>query len=166
MGHGSWTGVGQEFIIQRVRVIDGRILCVDVSRFKNKFRVNNVYCPVELQERLAVLKELQPLLLCSREVILGGDFNCLVNKKDKLTTSTVRLDSSSEILQNIMKDFQLMDAYRSKNPVLPGRTAIKRRLKLQKHEAKLQRFHIMAYSGLDVAEDIVKLKREMSGLST
>uniref|UniRef100_A0A671WNH1 Endonuclease/exonuclease/phosphatase domain-containing protein n=1 Tax=Sparus aurata TaxID=8175 RepID=A0A671WNH1_SPAAU len=108
MGHRSWTGVGQDFIIQRVqRVIDGRILCIDVSWFGSKFRVINVYCPVELQDK---------------EVILGGDFNCLVNKKDKQTTSTVRLDSSSEILQNIIKDFRLRDAYRSKNPILPGYT--------------------------------------------
>uniref|UniRef100_A0A671WJM7 Endonuclease/exonuclease/phosphatase domain-containing protein n=1 Tax=Sparus aurata TaxID=8175 RepID=A0A671WJM7_SPAAU len=115
--------IGQDFIIQRVqRVIDGRILCIDVSWFGSKFRVINVYCPVELQERVAVLRELQPLLLCSKEVILGGDFNCLVNKKDKQTTSTVRLDSSSEILQNIIKDFRLRDAYRSKNPILPGYT--------------------------------------------
>ena len=115
---------GQDFIIQRVqRVIDGRILCVDVSWFGNKFRVISVYCTLELQERLAVFKELQPLLLCSREVILGGDYNCLVSRKDKLTTPTVRLDSSSEILQNIIKDFRLKDAYRSKNPILAAVTA-------------------------------------------
>lgn len=114
---------GQNFNIQRVqRVIDGRVLCVDLSYYNIHLRVINVYCPVELQERLKLLNVLQPLLVCNREVILGGDFNCLLDKKDKLTTSSVKLDSSSETLKNIINDLRLVDTYRSKHPKSPGYT--------------------------------------------
>lgn len=79
-------------------------------------------CPAELQDRLETLKAMQPLLLCDREVILGGDFNCQVDKKDKMTTTTVTLDSSSEALKNLMQDFRLTDTFRFMNPSLPGYT--------------------------------------------
>ena len=55
-------------------------------------------------------------------MILGGDFNCLTDKKDRMTTSTVRLDSSSEMLNNLIKDFKLNDTFRNKNPNTPGYT--------------------------------------------
>ena len=114
---------GQDFIIQRVqRIIEGRLLCVDVAWNNTPLRIINVYCPAELQDRLETLKALQPLLICGREVILGGDFNCLVDKNDRLSSTTVRLDSSSEALKNLMQDFKLTDTFRAMNPSIPGYT--------------------------------------------
>ncbi len=266
---------GPDFNIQRVQhIIHGRLLCVDVTWNNVKLRIVNVYCPPDLQERLQILDAIQPLLLCSSEVVLGGDFNCLLNKKDKLSNATVKLDSSSEVLKNLTQDFKLIDTFRSINPSLPGftwsdgkthsridflfaskgllvhdatvtpaffsdhlkidcalvfkdkvtkgrglwklnvsllqdekvvkrfkaklkqwsslqflfnsigewwedlksraknffieegkRVAKKKRFKLKTHQAKLQRLYTNAHSGLDVAEDIAKLKREMMCLS-
>uniref|UniRef100_A0A8C5C1P2 Endonuclease/exonuclease/phosphatase domain-containing protein n=1 Tax=Gadus morhua TaxID=8049 RepID=A0A8C5C1P2_GADMO len=126
-----WTGAsgvvvlfkGKDFCIKRVkRVIGGRLLCIDVEWHQLKFRIINVYCPPDLNERLEVLKEIQPLLVCGSDVILGGDFNCLMDKKDRMTVATVRLDSSSEMLNNLIKDFKLNDTFRYKNPNTPGYT--------------------------------------------
>ena len=55
-------------------------------------------------------------------MILGGDFNCLMDKKDRMTVATVRLDSSSEMLNNLINDFELNDTLRNKNPNTPGYT--------------------------------------------
>ena len=101
---------GPHFIIHKVQhVIHGRLLCVDVSWNNVNVRIINVYCPSEILERVETLKAVQPLLLCGREVILGGDFNCLLDKNDRLTTAGVKLDSSSEVLQNLIKDFRLVE---------------------------------------------------------
>ena len=114
---------GWGFNIKRVQhVIHGRVLCVDIDLNNARVRLINVYCPADLQNRLETLNALQPLLVCGGEVILGGDFNCLVDAKDRLTTSTVRLDSSTESLKNIIKDFKLSDTYRALNPRQPGYT--------------------------------------------
>lgn len=114
---------GWGFNIQRVQhVIAGRVLSIDIEWDNASIRLINVYCPSELSERLETLKALQPLLVCGREVILGGDFNCLVDRKDRLSTSAVNLDASSGSLQNIVKDFRLSDAFRVANPSIPGYT--------------------------------------------
>ena len=109
--------------IQRVQhIIHGRVICVDIELNNTRLRIINVYCPVDLHDRLDTLKAIQPLLLCGNEVVLGGDFNCLIDIKDRLSTSTVRLDSSSEALKNIVKDFRMTDTYRVINPRQPGFT--------------------------------------------
>ncbi len=81
-----------------------------------------MYCPTELQECLETIKDIQPLLLCSREVILGGDFNCLVDKKDCSSVTAVKLDSSSTASNYLIQDFRLTDTYRSINPNSTGFT--------------------------------------------
>ena len=95
---------------------------MDVVLNNANLRIINVYCPIDLQARLETLRAIQPLLVCGKEVVLGGDFNCLLDIKDRLTSSTVRLDSSSETLKNIVKDFKLTDTYRAVYPRRPGYT--------------------------------------------
>lgn len=114
---------GWGFNIQRVQhVISGRLLCVDVIWNNVSIRIINVYCQAKLSDRLETLKAIQPLILCGKEVVLGGDFNCLIDTNDRLTTSIVKLDSSSETIKNIIKDFRLTDTFRTKNPTRPGYT--------------------------------------------
>lgn len=266
---------GPDFNVQKVqRIRDGRLLCVDLTYLGVHLRIINVYCPAELQERLETIKDIQPLLLCSRIVILGGDFNCLVGINDRSSQTTVKLDSSSIALKNLIQDFILTDTYRFINPHSPGftwsngrthsridflftsrgsqvsqatvkpvffsdhslincslvlknvtkkgksswklnvsvlqdvmvvkkfreklthwlslqfafdsigewweevkaraksffieegkRTARKKRFKLKKQQSKLQRLYTLSYSGWDVADDIILLKREMESIS-
>lgn len=115
----------QSFSIQRVqKVIDGRILCVDIEGNGARLRVINIYCPSDLQDRLLTIQTLQTLIFCGREVVIGGDFNCIVNRGDRSSTSvtTVRLDASSHMLANLIKDCNLTDAFMCKNPPTPGYT--------------------------------------------
>ncbi|KAL7399947.1 hypothetical protein ABVT39_004085 [Epinephelus coioides] len=114
---------GHDFSIQRVQhILDGRLLCIDIEWRQSKFRIINVYCPADRNGRLETVKAIQPLLLCGRDVVLGRDFNCLINIKDRMTSSKVRLDSSSEALKNLIQDFRLKDSFRETNPNTPGYT--------------------------------------------
>ena len=109
--------------IKRVQhIIQGRVLCIDIELNNACVRIINVYCPADLQKRLETLTAIQPFLVCASEVILGGDFNCLVDAKDRLSTGAVRLDSSTLTLKNILKDFRLKDTFRAMNPRRPGYT--------------------------------------------
>ncbi len=99
-------------------VINGRLIYVDVQFNNLCFRVINVYCPVDLQGRKEILKALPPLLICGKEIILGGDFNCSLSQSDR--SSNVLLDSSSQDLNNLVKDFGLVDTFRIKHPDSPG----------------------------------------------
>ena len=63
-----------DFSIQKVQhVVKGRLLCVDGLWFGREIRLINVYCPTSLSYRDNVLSFLPQLLLCNRNVFLGGD---------------------------------------------------------------------------------------------
>ncbi|MGL5598918.1 MAG: endonuclease/exonuclease/phosphatase family protein, partial [Aeromonas sp.] len=114
---------GQSFkIIRTQEVINGRLLCVDVAVDNIPFRIINVYCSPDLQDRIETLKTIAPLLVCGQPVVMGGDFNCLIAKEDRKSSSTVKLDSSSEELKNLIHDFKLIDSFRSQNLDIPGFT--------------------------------------------
>lgn len=135
-GHSIWSGDnknkssgvvilfrGWHFEIQQVQdVVNGRLLYVDVKLNGIAFRIINVYCPPDLQERKEILKEIASILICGREVIMGGDFNCIIAKEDRKSIATIKLDSSSIDLMNIIKDFKLIDIFRVQNPNIPGFT--------------------------------------------
>ncbi len=95
---------------------------MDVNLNGIAFRIINVYCPPDLQERKEILKEIASILICGREVIMGGDFNCIIAKEDRKSIATIKLDSSSIDLMNIIKDFKLIDIFRVQNPNIPGFT--------------------------------------------
>uniref|UniRef100_A0A672KLJ3 Endonuclease/exonuclease/phosphatase domain-containing protein n=1 Tax=Sinocyclocheilus grahami TaxID=75366 RepID=A0A672KLJ3_SINGR len=109
--------------IQQVQeVVSGRLLYVDVKLNGIAFRIINVYCPPDLQECKEILKEIASILICGQEVIIGGDFNCIIAKEDRKSITTIKLDSSSIDLMNIIKDFKLTDTFRLQNPNIPGFT--------------------------------------------
>lgn len=107
-------------VLKTQEVVNGRLIYADVKLDNICFRVINVYCPTDLQGRKEVLKAIIPLLICGKEVILGGDFNCSLSQKDRNSSSNVYLDSSSQELIKLVKDFGLVDSFRFKHPDIPG----------------------------------------------
>lgn len=95
---------------------------MDVKLNGTPFRIINVYCPPDLQERREILKDIATIFFCGHEVIMGGDFNCIIAKEDRQSTRTVTFDSSSVDLMDIIKDFKLIDVFRAQNPDVPGFT--------------------------------------------
>ncbi len=113
------------FHIQKVeRVIAGRKLLVNTEGHGIKLRVINVYCPTDCQEWINVLQTLQTLVFCGKEIIIGGDFNCIIDKGDRISTSirTAQLDTSSHTLKEIIENCNLVDVYRLTNFDNPGYT--------------------------------------------
>lgn len=114
---------GWHFEIQQVQeVVNRRLLYIDVKLNGTPFCILNVYCPPDLKERKEILKDIDSILICGREVIMGGDFNCIIAKEDRKSITTIKLDSSSVDLMDIIKDFKLTDVFRSQNPNNAGFT--------------------------------------------
>uniref|UniRef100_A0A3P9BM82 Endonuclease/exonuclease/phosphatase domain-containing protein n=1 Tax=Maylandia zebra TaxID=106582 RepID=A0A3P9BM82_9CICH len=98
-------------------VVDGRALCIDVEKNGSKLRIINVYGHTELKERTALFQILQPFLCNRRPIIMGGDFNCTPETSGiQGAASTVKKDSSTCALDNLIKDGNLKDVFRFLNP--------------------------------------------------
>uniref|UniRef100_A0A672QI54 Endonuclease/exonuclease/phosphatase domain-containing protein n=1 Tax=Sinocyclocheilus grahami TaxID=75366 RepID=A0A672QI54_SINGR len=66
-GHSIWSGDNKNKssgVVILFRVVSGRLLYVDVKLNGIAFRIINVYCPPDLQERKEILKEIASILIC------------------------------------------------------------------------------------------------------
>lgn len=117
------TGVAILFFSETIKIdflkfdLDGRLILVDISVSDQKFRFINVYAPADDNNRVTFLSDIYMYLSTSRKIILGGDFNCILNAKhDKVGGNPKRgLIGSKEII-SLCSDFNLIDPYRSKYP--------------------------------------------------
>lgn len=95
---------------------DGRVLRVDFSIAGLHFSLVNVYAPN--RDRASFFASLSQFLPQGRSVLLGGDFNCILDsRRDQSNSSVSRLEGSA-VLQQLMHDFHLADAWRVKHPSL------------------------------------------------
>lgn len=93
--------------------IDGRLVYIDIAYNNIQYRVVNIYAPNDESERILFFEDIYPLLLCNKHLILGGDFNCVLNTKlDKIGGNPNYGTIGSKSLRNIISDFQLIDCYR------------------------------------------------------
>uniref|UniRef100_A0A3B5QT67 Endonuclease/exonuclease/phosphatase domain-containing protein n=1 Tax=Xiphophorus maculatus TaxID=8083 RepID=A0A3B5QT67_XIPMA len=102
--------------IEKIEIImDGRVLLIDMEKNGCKIRIINVYGSTDMQERVLLLQTLQYYICNGRHVIIGGDFNCNLEKRIGNTSAclTNRVDLSSQALNNLIKDCKLTDVYRS-----------------------------------------------------
>lgn len=82
-----------------------------------QFRFIYIYAPNIPPERVAFLKDLYPHCLISKHLIIGRDFYCIVNtNSDKIGGKVTYGTTGNEQIQEIVKDFQLLDCYRILNP--------------------------------------------------
>ena len=103
---------GGNFAITGVReVVGGRLLVVDVMYRGSPLRLINVYASPTQSERLAVLQQLPVLLAMSRQLVLAGDFNCIIDAAGRSGSADSRLDSTSKFLMEMVKDAKLRDAF-------------------------------------------------------
>lgn len=104
-------------------VVDGRALLIDVEKNRSKFRIINVYGHTDMKEQTALFQTLQPFLCNRRQIVMGGDFNCTPETSaSQGASSTVKKDSSTCALENLINDGNLKDVFRSLNPTDPGHT--------------------------------------------
>lgn len=76
----------------------------------SKFRIINVYRYTDMNERVLLFQSLQPLLCSGRQIIIGGDFNCTLEKRASLGTAPLaKRDVTSYAMKNFIKDCNLKD---------------------------------------------------------
>ena len=102
---------GDFSITQTKEVVAGRLLVADVKYRGTPLRLINVYASPVRSKRRDVLKQLAPLLVTSRPVVLAGDFNCSIGAAGRPGSADGRLDSTSRLLMETVKTAKLCDAF-------------------------------------------------------
>ena len=90
--------------------INGRKLLINAAIEKYKLTVVNIYAPNNINVRTDFFKNTSTWINKHRainsEIIMGGDFNCALNVKDRESEKT---EKSSKHLHNLLKYNQLID---------------------------------------------------------
>ena len=99
---------------------EGRWICLDIETHTQRFMIVNVYAPNDHTEQKCFYRKLREHLhnevKKEHKLIIGGDFNLIMNPtKDKQGGRLNRNDAAREILNNLLEDHDLIDAWRAKN---------------------------------------------------
>lgn len=95
---------------------------VKIVYLEQEILLINIYAS-DKHERFQLLELISSELVLSGEVVMGGDFNCVLSGKDKGGGSDeIKLDKTSGLLNRIKKDFGLTDVFRHLHPNEPGFT--------------------------------------------
>ena len=86
-------------------VRDGRALLAHLTFMGQDFNLLNIYGFNEKNDRYDLLQDLQFHMLGRAPLVVGGDFNCILNRKDrKGAGEDFKDDKTSLLLQGICKD--------------------------------------------------------------
>ena len=99
--------------------LDGRFLSIDLKLDNIPFRLINIYAPNNDKDRKDFFNSISKHLVTSRNLILGGDFNCILNTKyDKIGKGANPLfgQIGSKELTNLCNNYNLVDIFRHLNP--------------------------------------------------
>ncbi|XP_023232431.1 uncharacterized protein LOC111632265 [Centruroides sculpturatus] len=126
---------------------NGRVLSVDININNKLIRVVNLYAPPQLTDRKHLFSFVPNYLIGGRELLIAGDFNCVLTQLDK--NACLYPDGFRKIISDLISCYELRDAYRSKYPLYKGYTwegkGIKERLDriyLSKHIGKINNISI------------------------
>ncbi|XP_047659653.1 uncharacterized protein LOC125139491 [Tachysurus fulvidraco] len=101
----------------------GRALIANLTFLGSDFNVLNIYGFTDKNSRYELLEDLQPHMLGRIPLVLAGDFNCILSKSDRKTASVdFKVDKTSVLLQGLVRDFRLVDAFKSVHPREEGFT--------------------------------------------
>ncbi|KAJ1169370.1 hypothetical protein NDU88_001263 [Pleurodeles waltl] len=89
----------------------GRALVVDGSWAGEPVRLINVYAPSDVGERRELFQRLRPQLVTSRTIMMGGDFNCILESGGRCGTRAKEgwLDDGAKLLAEMVGEASLMD---------------------------------------------------------
>ncbi|XP_057190687.1 uncharacterized protein LOC130554835 [Triplophysa rosa] len=77
----------------------------------------------EQNDRHELLEELQPHMLGRVPLVVAGDFNCILNRADrKGAGEDFKVDKTSVLMQSLVKDFKLVDCFKTLHPREVGYT--------------------------------------------
>ena len=95
----------------------GRRLIVNISILNVEYSIVNMYCPNDSNERDLFLNKsidsIRQNTTPNRQLIIGGDFNCVTNKIDKLNQ---QYNYNSKIFNNFIQQLEVTDIWREQHP--------------------------------------------------
>ena len=95
----------------------GRALLTHLTYLGRDFNILNVYGFNDKNSRYDFLEELQPHMLGRDPLVVGGDFNCVLSRKDRRGAGEdFKVDKTSVLLQGICRDFRLVDCFKTLHP--------------------------------------------------
>ena len=113
----------------------GRYIVAEIVIDNTKVVLVNVYAPNDTNQQVVFLRGLSNNLLCkygNENLVLGGDFNCVIGTFDKRGGKPVDLRKASTIeLKALIKTHNLLDTWRYKNPDSFGPTWANPSMKIQ-----------------------------------
>ena len=96
---------------------DGRISLVNLQIGNNEYTLVNVYAPNIVSERITFFHEMREFIhlhaVTRSRLIIGGDFNCVLNANDRVSSVT---DRSTSVLLEVLEHFSLIDVWKCLNP--------------------------------------------------
>lgn len=104
-------------------VRDGRALLARLTFMGQDFKLLNIYGFNDKNDRYDLLEDLQSHLLGKEALVLAGDFNCILSRKDrKGAGEDFKIDKTSVLLQGLCRDFKLQDVFGTMRPREEGFT--------------------------------------------
>ena len=95
----------------------GRMILINVEIDNQDFTIVSVYAPNELNEYIVFYRDMQLFINThasnKQNLVIGGDFNCVLSEKDRVTGKT---DKSTISLNNVMVKLNVIDIWRLLNP--------------------------------------------------
>ena len=110
-GVGIWFRNGLNYkMLRESRDCEGRLLSLFVQFHEQRYVfTTNIYAPNTANERKVFFSSFAYYLKGNHPLILGGDFNCVVNNNLDFCG-----EFGSENLKSICSDFKLVDTFRTK----------------------------------------------------
>ena len=113
----------------------GRYILAEIVIDNTKVVLVNVYAPNDSNQQVVFLKGLSNNILDkygNENLVLGGDFNCVIGTLDKRGGKPVDIRKASTIeLKALIKTHNLLDTWRYKNPDSFGPTWTNPSMKIQ-----------------------------------
>ena len=98
---------------------DGRIILINLTYNGLKLSFCNIYAPNDHSQQISFIQELNCLLIDKSEIttlILGGDWNCTLSRKDKKGGSPWRPTVYRNLVNITMDTLDLVDIQRARHP--------------------------------------------------
>ena len=112
----------------------GRIVLITTSLNGQKVTLCNIYAPNDQANQLQFLQELNNCIIDKTELtslIVGGDWNCALTKKDKMGGAPWKPTTYSNLISTTMELFDLIDIQRVRHPKLRKFTYESKSLRLK-----------------------------------
>ena len=112
----------------------GRIVLITITLNRQKLSLSNIYAPNDHVNQLQFMQELNDCIIDKTELtllIVGGDWNCIISKKDKIGGAPWKSSCYRNLILTTMEMFDCVDIQRMRHPKLGKLTYESKSLKLK-----------------------------------